>query len=188
MHLPNPFFFSSDHMASVTSVCYRESKQRELIESVRTNEQLFTSQSLTQTEVQKPSKTCCFWIEFRNKALSWFGVYSFGPGFHYGYPCLCDLCTTWMPAMHSRLAATLAGCYNAAAKSKCKYLPLNWYRMRMPVAHPVLKYAQRHNPGSSEVSQGVYDQNLAWILPPRSSDQIQPVWVKNLPDCAAPLQ
>lgn len=126
-------------------------------------------------------------LNSRNKSVSWFSVYSFVPGFHYGSPGLCDSGTTCMSAMHSLLAAMLAGSSNATAKSECKYVPLNgsvweWQWLITSWSAPTDKKRYLLQKPLEEF------MTKTWLESCSQSDQIQPGWIKNLPDCAAPLQ
>lgn len=123
---PNAFF--SGHMAAVTQFSTRK-ENKNWLNLVRTKEQLFSSQPLLGN---------LLFLGSRNKSLSWFGVYSLEPGFHYGNPCLCDMWNMWMPALCSLLAAMPAGGSKELPKLECECLPLNssiwgsqWYLLEV---------------------------------------------------------
>lgn len=107
----------------MTSFCYKESKQAELIESDWDKRELFSFLIFDPDRGSKASQNLQF-LSSRDTPFSWFGVYSFEPGFHDGFPCsathgLLERATC------SLLAATLAGSTNATAKLECKYVPLS---------------------------------------------------------------
>lgn len=156
VHPPNPFF-PLTMWPLWLQFAARKASRENWLDLVGTNEQRFHFPIFDPDRGSKAFQNLLF-LNSRNKSFSWFGVYSFEPGFHYGYPCLCDSWTTWMSAMHSLLAALLAGSSNAMAKLECKYVPLNgsireW--QWLITSWSVLR--DKKMLSSSKPSQGVYD-------------------------------